>query len=203
MAFRPVTNGVEVEFRWTLFGVLCENRIFVRTDAPPTLEDMAAIGDIASDWVTGQYAVVAPSQVQFTTIQLTDMSTEGGQELTVPINAPGTSSGVILANEVSFCVKLTTGFSGRSKRGRWYMPPPITSSLVDANHLTTTVGNAYAACMQALLVAMNAAGFRPGVASRTHAGVPVNPITILAYTTASYTDTTLDSQRQRRPGNGS
>lgn len=202
MASPTVENGMQVEVQWTLQSQQCENRIFVRSAAAPTPTDLSAVADVVANWVDATYAPLLSEFVGFTNIVVTDRHIDGGPQHVLPIGSAGSDTGAVLPNEVSFCVKLTTGFTGRSRRGRWYMPPPTATQLLNSNTVNSTYADAAAAVLQALIDDLFAADYRAGVVSFIHDGAPVASPVVLAYTVATYADRILDSMRSRRPGIG-
>lgn len=198
-----IIQAVEVQVLWTIALQNCENRFYVRM--PGTIDEgtITEVIDTTREWVNDHYQGIVSNQVQFRGFIATDRSRDGGLQIQTPYSLTGGVSGAVSANEMSFAVKLTTGRSGRSNRGRWFMPPPPVSQLLDANNLSVASANGYVSVMQALIGALSDLDYRMGVVSLTHNGAPVVAPAVLAYVNAAYTNTILDSQRQRRPGNGS
>ncbi len=203
MAFVAVPQGVQVEVRWTLLDQKCENRFFVNAKAPVTQEIVIAVADAVTAWVGTNYGHIVSSLVTFTEVVATDWSVPGGFQTAVPIAGAGILSENILPNEMSFCVSLRTGFRGRSARGRWFMPPPVAEQQLDSNHVTTAYITLAVGTMQALIDDLFDAGWRMAVASFVTDKVPNTPPVLHDYTVAIAVDNVLDSQRRRKPGNGS
>lgn len=199
MPFVPILNAVEVEVRWAIPGSLCENRFYVNCGHSPIGADLTAISTVVLNWVNASYKPIVNASVSFRSLVLTDKSVAGGLQITTPLTGNGSVTGTYLPNETSFAVKLTTGYSGRNKRGRWFMPPPVNGDLIDQNHVGVPYASAAASALQALIGDLFGLDYRMGVVSLTHGGVPVAAPVVLDYTVATYADTTLDSQRGRKP----
>jgi len=97
--------------------------------------------------------------------------------------------------------KLTTGFSGRSKRGRQYFIGLVNTQLADPNHLLTGMVTALQTAYSALIDAISDAGWTMVIASFISGGSP--RITAeLTEVISSSVNATLDSQRRRLPERG-
>jgi hypothetical protein len=203
MATPPVPNGVEFEIHWTLDSQQCENRMFVDMGAPPTDLTMASLGGAVETWVNDVYKLFLSSAITFTEILLTDKSVAGGAQVTIPLGFNGSIGTETFPNETSFCVSLRTGLSGRSFRGRWYMPPPLLADRVGNNRVTADYVSASVNALQSLINSIADSGFNAGVCSFVSGGAPRVPPVITRYTAAVAVDNILDSQRRRKPGNGS
>lgn len=138
-----------------------------------------------------------------------NVTATGGLEFTsTNLPATGATAGPTLTNETALCISWRTGISGRSFRGRSYLPGVSTvhTDGDDTNRLTSAVAaNAKDAADQ-FIASLGAAGFQLCVASY-FSGVDVdgNPIprAVGIYTpvTGAVVNPRLDSQRRRMPRN--
>lgn len=120
------------------------------------------------------------------------------------INANGTGLGLVssplLPANDTFVIKFSTGFIGRSARGRMYTVGMCEAQLQgDTNAVTTSYANGWVAAMQATALDVQAAGWLHVVLSRFANGAPRTTAQKLAVTNYSYTNLVVDSQRGRLP----
>jgi len=112
----------------------------------------------------------------------------------------GTSGGTVpLPNNVSYCVTHRTGLTGRSARGRTYMPPITEADILGDNTVTTAYITGILAFFTSLTADALSAGWHFVILSRQTAGV-VRPTAIHndVIQTVSRNNVT-DSQRGRLP----
>jgi hypothetical protein len=204
MAFVPAPNIVQAEVRATLAGQKIENRwmIDVLTAVTPTLVDDVA--NLVNVWAQDTYFDFLPDAVALVATVATDMSDANGAQVTI---APtGSFTGALgeepMPNEVTFCISLHTASRGRSARGRSYMLA-TTKFTVTGNDLSAGRADQYKGAIQTLIDRVAAAGWSLVIVSYIANGVPRpgGPV-YFGVTTATYTDLVVDSQRGRKPGNG-
>jgi len=111
----------------------------------------------------------------------------------------GDSTGRILPANVSWVVKFTTAFTGRSARGRAYMfgLSDDDTNVANRNTITATFGANALTAWNALIAAAAAVGWTWVVLSRYSEGVPralPHPYTIEG---VGYTDLLIDTRRGR------
>lgn len=203
MAFVPAPNCVQVEIRWLLDSQKCENRFFVDVNAAPTDLLIESVGGVVESWITDHYLPLFNGAVRVTEVVITDWTVQLGIQDTFPIDAIGLTTGPMLPNESSFCVSLRTNSRGRSARGRWFMPPPDEAARLGINHVTATYATAAVAALQTLMNALDTAGFAMVVVQFTSNKVKLTTGVPRRYLSAVSVDDLLDSQRRRKPGNGS
>lgn len=114
----------------------------------------------------------------------------------------GTNEGTFLPNNVTFSIKRWGTFTGRSARGRIYVPGIIQEFCVDTNHLLEAKADAWLDLLNELVEPTFAADWTHVVWSYQFDKAPRDPA--YPYIIANYTwvDLTLDSQRRRLPGRG-
>jgi len=114
----------------------------------------------------------------------------------------GSASGTSMPNNATFVLSFRTGFTGRSARGRMYVPPMGDSALTTANVVNSTFRNAWLTAIGSLFSAAAIAGWDAVVISRQNAGVPLSPAVAREITQIVVTDDNIDSQRRRLKGRG-
>jgi len=204
MPFVAVPNTVMVEVRALLDSQKIENRFNVRCAGAPTPTDVGAIASIVEAWAEDSYFPHLPDAVTLTEVVASDISVEGGTQITNVPSSPvsgGAGSGA-LPNEVSFAVSLRTGARGRSFRGRAYVLA-VLGSFVVANTVNPVAVGLYTTAFNNLISVLTAGGFELVIVSTRHNNLPrPTPITT-PVTIALATDGTVDSMRRRKPGVGS
>jgi hypothetical protein len=202
MANLPVANCARVEVRWLLQGQQCENTFAVHGTVPWTEGLLLGLNTLVTDWIVDFYAPMVSDTVFFSEIESTGLDAEDGPQVTTSVSGTGGGGTTALPNEASFCVIPRSGLTGRSRRGRWFMPPPLLADRDGANAVTVTYANLAKGALNELMSALSDASQRMGVISRIHNGAVRTPPLFTPYTNATYVNLILDSQRNRRPGNG-
>ena len=210
MAFVPVPNVVQVDTIFLLDGQRVENTSYWFQETGWDLSQIDA-------WLTDMNTVIQTSLLPFLTssIQLIELvarlldtaSSIGLSYVPDPIPS-GSVAAEALPNNDTYTISFKTGLTGRSFRGRNYVPGLTIDSVV-SNNITSAFRTALLAYYNALKAQASASGITMVVVSR-YSGV--NPITrkpiprvegvSTPITTFTTFDTVVDSQRRRLPGRG-
>jgi len=205
MAFVAMPNIVQIEWRYTLFGQQCENRVYVDHFGAPTQADLDGYALRAWTWWVDTYAANVSSAVNLREVVTTDMGNQNGNVSHYAPSATvfGEDVSTPLPNEVSFAVTLTSNSRGRSARGRWFVAGVPTAAQQDANNLTVVKAGAFVSALQVFINAMEAIGKAVVIVSlrSNNAPRPGGPV-YFPVIAAAFTDTLLDSQKRRKPGIG-
>jgi hypothetical protein len=205
MPFVPAPNIVSVEVRATNDAQHIENRFNVNANAAVTPTIVDDICNLVSVWAQAEYFPLLPSAVELTEVFAKDLTTiTGAQHTIVPSGTVvGGQAAAPAPNEVSFCVSLRTGNAGRSARGRFFVLA-IPKDLITANTISPTLRGQLVAAGQSLISALSGGGYALTIVSYVSEKVPRpgGPV-YFDVTTAIATDGLVDSQRRRKPGNGS
>jgi len=203
MAFIPAVNTARVIMSFTQGGQNVANQFYCEFPTQPDKSDMAALAEVIQTWWEDFIADLQSVQVNLVKIEVTDMTVENSEQAIFVEDLPqsGNDSGQPLPNNVTVSVKLDTGFTGRSKRGRQYFIGLVTTQLVDSNHLLTGMVTALQTAYSALIDAISDAGWTLVIASFVSGGVPRTTALLTPVLTASV-NPTLDSQRRRLPERG-
>lgn len=124
------------------------------------------------------------------------------EEYLLPSPRNGTGGGSVLPLNVAFCVKLSTGLTGRSQRGRWYWGNLSSGILIDAGHIAVANQTGYANVLNTLLANLATAGYTMVVTSYMTGGAWRSAGQNTPVVTCLAIDNALDSQRRRLPGRG-
>lgn len=102
---------------------------------------IAALGTMASKY---------PAGLNWQKVMVYERPTTMPSHATEVAEAPfspvlvGSGSGTVLPPETAVCISLLTGAPGRSRRGRFYMPAPISTTLTTTGSLTGGVRDLFA-----------------------------------------------------------
>lgn len=165
-----------------------------------TLEDL---GIIMMQWAEDHYITILGSQLTFTGVKITDLSTESGG---VYENSPagtvtgGNTTGEAFPNNTAVVVSWKTLSRGRSFRGRTFVPG-IRSSMVTLNTVGGTFNTSLTTALNTLTTETGAGGFVQVITSlcngkawrTTGVSTPVSSYVI---------NPTVAAQRRRLPGRG-
>lgn len=205
MPFVPAPNIVQVEVRALLAGQKIENRFMIDTLAPvtPTVVENAA--NAVLGWAVTTYFPLLPNAVELVEVFARDMSdAEGAQFSAVPeATVVGGQASIPMPNETSFVVSFRSTSSGRSARGRAFVLA-IPQPLVVGNVINATLRGQLRDAFVTLRSVINDLDWLFVIVSYRHNNAP-RPGGPVYFPVASIvtTDNLVDSQRRRKPGNGS
>lgn len=204
MAFVPVPKVAQVNLQYQLYDQQVENTLYLLNDAgwdTPSLINAAAA--VVSTWTTNMMPLLS-AELSFENVKLVDLNAQGGLGVDYPVNpvVQGGVGGPSAPGNVAFCVKKATGYTGKSARGRIYLPG-IGRSLITGNEVSASWRGLVVAALLTFQSAIEST--IPGVhvvhVSRYTNGAP--RIQGAYWNVVSYTaDTFLDSQRRRLTGRG-
>lgn len=209
MPFVPVPNTIAVDVVYLYAGQRVENTLyFERGDGWDTTSITTFLNDLQA-WISQELMPVLSQAIQFIELaaRLLDTASSIGIVNTVSPVVSGGVAGDAVSNNVSYTVSFRTGLTGRSFRGRNYVPGiPVTS--VASN----TIGAGFRTALLAYYTGLMALGVDNGitwvVVSRFSGvdsnGDPIPRVTGVTTPIVSVGtfDTTVDSQRRRLPGRG-
>lgn len=203
MAYQPVENCVQAEFRMALFGENVENTLYFFSEDGVTLANMSDLADFLDDWWNTSIRPLQSTSVTFRELYLTDLSTQTAPTFTSTTNAglAGTDgSGAGVPGNVTFCVSIRTQNRGRSGRGRNFFIG-LNEDDVTGNLLAQAKADAIILAYENLLVP----GLFPyvwTVVSRQFNGVVRTEGLTQTVQSVLYTDLAIDSMRRRLAGRG-
>jgi hypothetical protein len=203
--FIPVPNCASVEMIYSLAGEIVENIFHVQKGSPFTLAQLQALRAVVDTWHNAQYKVEVSNIAILQRIRCKALDSLGApmEDYTLPTPRAGTLSGTNLPNNCTWCIKLSTGLTGRSFRGRWYIAGLTTAYYgADVNHVSTVAVTNVIAVMTALITALVAGGYTLGVVSYMTGGAWRSTGLFTPATGWVAVDTNLDSMRRRLAGRG-
>lgn len=211
MPFVPVPNTLQVDVIYLLDGQRVENTLYFEKTGG---WDAAAISDwLASlrNLITSDLMPTLAGAIQFIELIGRLLDTASSIGLSVPITpvVSGGSGDEAMPNNVTYTISFKTGLTGRSFRGRNYIPG-IPNGAISQNTIAPGFRTSLLAFYDALMALSESLSILWVVVSRFSGvdpvtGDPIPRVTgvttpILSVTTF---DNTVDSQRRRLPGRGS
>lgn len=203
--FIPVPHAARIELIYGYNGVTCENVLNVQKGSDYTLAQLQALRGTVDTWhsATGK-------QINSTGCILNRIRTKAlhdaaapTEDYTLPTPRAGTQAGTQMPANVTWCVKLATGLSGRNNRGRYYCIGLTSGFLgLTANQIGAAAAANIVTWLNALQTALAGAGHTLGVVSYYHLGWRTTG-QFTASTGFVAVDLNLDSMRRRLTGRGS
>lgn len=161
--------------------------------------NIAVLADVVDDVVGSHYLQWISTDIDYTGTVVRGLQSSVDLTATdVSSVGPGTeASGDGLPSNVTLCVGLKSGFTGRSARGRFYAQVPTSGMLTASESFTSTYGNGIVAFLDEVKTQALAAGWKLIVLSRQIGGI-IRP-TAYPYTVNSiaYRNLLTDSMKSR------
>ena len=206
MAFIPVANTVEVEAVFELDGQIVENTISYWKPGGVSLSDINDLLAAVNAAITTNLMPLLHNSIQLVRLigTLLDAADSVGAVLSVIPAVPGGNAGsTSLPSNVAFAVQFKTALSGRSHRGRNYVPGIPATARSAPNTISSTYRDSLLTAYIAIGAAGADAGFQHVVVSRFADHAPRTTGIVTPITSYASADLTVDSQRRRLPGRGS
>lgn len=203
MPFIPVPDTALVKIRALWDGQRVENTLYFTREVGSWNEALltglaAAIG---TWWVTSMLPNLSAAYIM-NSIFVQNLDVEFG-EVAEDFSTSGEDGGQVsgsLPNNVSWVIKFLTGQSGRSFRGRNYIPG-LTTAMVTGDYVALGFAEATKAAYEELLAPLFA-DTAWTVVSRQQNLLPLAVGEATKVTSVGYTDLIVDSRRRRLPGRG-
>jgi len=199
MAFVAAPNIVQVEIRATKANIAIENRIHVNVLHQPTAADLTNIETALATVINADWPALLPSDVTIRELFQRSLHLPNDISKTTSFGGPlvGVANGEPLPNQNTLCAKLTTGFTGRSARGRLYWLG-LSIDQVDSNQVLGGVANSIQQALRNMRNALTAASYVWTVVSfQTNNAPRVGGPVYFTVQDAVFTDLQVDTQRGR------
>jgi len=198
MAFIATARGVEVVLRAHQGAVPVVNVFHVDAHAAVTDTILTNILEVFTFWVTTYWLPLLNESYVIDQIMVKDISEEGGAEQVanfVTANA-GALTGIPLGAGSALVISWRTIKTGRSFRGRTYVPAIDADKLLDAHLVATAWASDVIDAASALLDALAAAGYALSVLSLV-ANKVARVAGLLSEIVTIVVNNVIDSQRRR------
>jgi len=194
-----------VEVRYLLDGEEVENTFGVSgLTTYDTTNAQIVVDNLLESWLTNILPLLSPL-TQLIEVYAKDLSVHDSWEVSAPTTAAhyGALGGETHPNNVTVAISCRTGFTGRSNRGRMFLPG-MTINSVYQNTIDDDWASAILAGFAATSAAVKATAAEGvmGVISRYHNKLLRPVATFKGYNNFMIADDTPDSMRRRLPGRG-
>lgn len=204
MAFVPAPGVARVELIYLHHSQFVENVFHVQVDptGPLTEAELDAVRETFRLWHVNNLRAIQTSAANLQRIEVRDMTTATSLAKVYPctINCVGTSAGSGTPGGTTVAVKWTTGYAGRSRRGRTYHIG-IGVNSITGNQISAGFQAAAQAAYTALITQCNAAATPLVVYSRVSNGID-RVVALITPIAAASVDLNVDSMRRRLTGEG-
>jgi hypothetical protein len=200
-------NTVQAELVYSLHSQVVENTLSFEGASTPAAADMQELATALAAWWTSGVAPYVSGELGLTRVDIRGLEASASASYSHPILpvSTGTINDHALPGNCALCVSFRTALSGRSFRGRNYVPG-ITEGNTSGSTIAAANANGIALAYNNLQTYLNTNIFglawtwvvvstRSGNADRA-SGV-TTPVT-----SAILVDYVVDSQRRRLPGRG-
>jgi len=203
MAFVPLPNGCKVAVEMLLQGQNAVNTFHFINAGAWDIDDMELLGEEVWDayaaWVAAKYT----SGTQLVRVTVTDLRTQfADQYVTTHSPVSGAVSSAPIPNNVAAAISRRSNLTGRSTRGRVYLPVENTANTSAANNMATAFRDGALALLDGIGSAAAAINFTEVIASYVQNGVPLTTAAFYVVLSRLVVNLTLDSMRGRLPGRG-
>lgn len=209
--FIPVPNTVSIELFQTAYNQVLENYVWVRKDTPFTAADISSLRAAVVSWSVANWRLTQPPWISLNRIRTKawDSASAPMEDYSLPTPSVGNNSGGGTNMPSAGCIamKLSTGLTGRSNRGRIYIPVigtgfligGLSTNMVYSGYMTILLNN-----WQALYTAIGAwnAAAHWVVVSFMTGGVWRAEGSVHNVVSLAFVDANLDNQRRRLQGRG-
>jgi len=199
MAFIPVPDTIQVEVRGELQGVNVENTFYYLS--PGTIDQalLDAVADAALAYVEGDMSLFN-NNFTLREVYARDLSDSTFLSALAPsLTSPTGAYTDPNPNQVTFALKRTSGFSGRSARGRIFWMGIAEGHTSGTNIMDVGAANDMVDWLKNLDIAVALEGVTPVIVSRYNAGVPRTTGVTYPLADWSWSDLRVDTQKGRLP----
>jgi hypothetical protein len=203
--FIPAPNCASIELIYAIPQAVAENIIHVQKGSPYSAGDLAALRTLIDNWDNTSWKTTRHAAASLSRIRTKALDSVGSaiEDYALPVPRVGTSGAASLPNNVTACIKLATGKTGRSFRGRLYVVGVGVSNLITGSQsLTGTYAAAVLNSLTTLKTNLLAAGHTLGVLSYRANGAWRSTALFTPATGWVWADVICDSRRNRLPGRG-
>lgn len=203
MAFQPAVNCAEAVINWSGPGGLYANVLNFKFPTAYDQGDIDALAAAVDEAVGGAMLGLVGTVVSYVNTTVRGLTSSVDLEGVADAEAgAGGASGTSMPPNVTYCLSLRTGLTGRSARGRFYPVGLTSSQLSSAVAVSTTYRDAMIAALETIGSQAGDDGWSWGVLSRQNNNIVLAAAVFREITDVIGVDLNLDSMRRRLAGRG-
>jgi len=203
MPFISAPNGAIARVYGTMFDQEIITTYQWRMETEPVIENLENLAAAIDDWMNDSFLPLLGDHYNYVRTTVTGLTFEEDLFAEITLSAgPGGVAGDPLPNNVAFSIKRSSGLTGRSARGRVYVPGLKLEMLSAPNVVLAATSDGWVDALNLLVDPAFAPDWQHVVWSYQTGGLP--RVTAFPYGIDLYVavNLILDSQRRRLPGRG-
>jgi len=205
MAFQPVPGTAEFVAHYTYFGASWVNTFYAFKSGEWSDVDLQAATDAMAASLVANMKPLLSNSITYAGVTARGLREEFDVYVSnvTGVGICGLSANVAAA-QAAYCVTRFSALTGRSARGRVYLPSPATTQLDANNHnlVLQSYSTAVLAALNDLVGDMEAIDWSAVIVSRRQGGVELATAQTFFQTGWRVRDLRLDTQRRRLSPNG-
>jgi len=200
MAFQSVPDVAEAVVAWTAQGET-QTMTFYGLKTGYTQGDINALATRMDQWAGAELVPMLSTSLNYAGVTVKGLELLNDLTATDATNASaGSTVEVPLANQDCVAVARLSNFTGRSARGRVYMPLHRGNVDTNENFVTSSTKTAFEDALDEVSVGMISEGWIEVVVSRFTGGAPRTVGVTFTVVQYEMRDLEIDTQRRRMPG---
>lgn len=203
MAFQRVTDTAEIDIIYSMNGATVQNVFYAALVGGYTLANLDVLAAAVDAQVQGTWKALQPIDAVYIRTEVRGLAAENDLVTSNNTNTgPGVDASAAIPNNVTLAVKKTSGFTGRSARGRTYWIGIPRDKLTNANEnllIASYVDFIVAAVDSIRTAIIGAALWTPVLVSRFAEGVQRDEGLLFPWAGSVAVDNQVDTLRGRLP----
>lgn len=201
MAFQPVYATAQVFVQFTTHTVIHGFTLFYTKGTGYSESDLQDLADYLDPAVASELMPYLSLDCHYDQVEVRGLEEEEDYVKTANASAvAGTLTGQAAPNNCAFVIKRTSGYTGRSARGRIYIGGLSMANFAsDENFMNATYPPNWINALDEFDTIAIGLGWAPVIVSRYHEGAKRAAGVIFGIDGWSYTDLKVDTQRRRLP----
>lgn len=205
MAFQPVPGVAEIVAHYTYFGASWVNTFYAFKSGEWGDADLQAVADATAASLVANYKPLLSNTITYAGVTARGLREEFDVYVSNTTGVGvGAGSGAVTSPQASYCVTRFSALTGRSARGRVYLPAPQTTQM-DSNNknlVNASYRDAVLSMLDDVVGDQAAIDWQAVIVSRQQGGVVLPTAETFLQTGWRVRDLRIDTQRRRLVPNG-
>lgn len=204
MAFQPVPGAIQANLFYLCNGVEGQITMYASHALAEEQETIQEYAELMDDWMAEAFMPLMPTAASYLRTETRGLGEENTYVGTASAGAEaGSIAGSPLPANVSACFRRSSSLTGRSARGRIYIPFCAQASLAaDENYFTSTFMNGVLTSLNNIQTVLTTGAFTEVVVSRYNSGVKRAEGVMFPISQWDYSTLRVASRRDRLPDIG-